>query len=99
MVLRADEQTFGFEIVQHTLAGLKAIEAGVGAAVCIHARGFIEDIDLRKIVALAGGVIVGIVRRRDFYGASAEFGIGELIENDGNFARDFVAIERSAALG
>ena len=41
-----------------------------------------------KIVALADGEIVRVMRGRDFDCAGAEFGIRPIVSNDGHFAID-----------
>ena len=56
----------------------------------------------RKVVALAGFEIVGIVRGRDLDDAGAEFGIGEVVEDDGDLAvhqrqRDGFAVQIEVA--
>ena len=43
---------------------------------------FIDDLDARQIVALAGFEIVGIVGGGDFDGAGAELRIGQIVEDD-----------------
>ena len=47
---------------------------------------FVDDLDLGQVVALAGFEIVGVVRGGDFDHAGAEFGVGEIVEDDGDLA-------------
>ena len=72
------------EVRHHLLAGIEAVETGIAARFLRHAGILVNDFDLRQIVPLARFEVVGIVRGRDLYYASAEFRIGQLIENDRN---------------
>src|SRR5262249_23360360 len=48
-----------------------------------------EQINLFEVVALAGGVVVGVVGGGDFDDAGAEFGVDEFsVGDDGDFAAD-----------
>ncbi len=80
------DQTELFEIRHDPLARFEPVETGIAAGLLGHSGVFANDFDLGQIVALAGLKVVGIVRGRDFHDAGAEFGIGQVVENDGNFA-------------
>ena len=47
---------------------------------------FVDHLDHGQVVAAAGFEIVRVVRRRHFDHAGAEFGIGQIVEDDGNLA-------------
>ncbi len=86
VVLGAREKALLFEIFYYAFAGFVAVEACVGAA----GRGdfgvFADHLDQREVVAFAGFEIVEIVRGSYFYDAGAEFGIGHVVEDYGDFA-------------
>ena len=74
------------QIGDHALAGFEAIEAGVGSGGGGHLGVFVDDLDLGQVVALAGLEIVGVVRGRDLDDAGAEFGVGQIVEDDRDLA-------------
>ena len=68
------------------LAALLAGHAGKLAIALDDHRVLIENVDLRQIVGLAHGVIVGVVRRRDLDKAGAKVGVDMPILKDGDLA-------------
>lgn len=48
----------------------------------------IEDVDLRQVVGLTHGVVVGVVSRRDLNEAGTEVGVDVPILKDGDLAVD-----------
>ena len=80
------EQAEALQVFDHAAAGFEAVEAGVGAGCGGHAAVLVDDLDARQIVTLAGFEIVGIVRGGDFDRAGAEFGVGQIVEDDGDLA-------------
>ena len=86
MVFFADQKALGFKIGEHTLAGFIAIKACIRASVRVHLRALIHHVNLRQVVALAGGEVVGIVRGRHLHRSGAEFRLRELIRDDGDLA-------------
>ena len=84
--LDLDQRAGSFEIGDHAFAGFEAVEAGVGAGGGGHDAVLVDDLDLGQVVAAAGFEIVEIVRGGDFDHAGAEFGVGQFVENDGDFA-------------
>ena len=77
-----------FELGDDALARLIAIEAGEGAGDLVEVRGFIHDVDGLQLVALADGVVVGIVRGRDLDRAGAELRADPRVGDDGDLAPD-----------
>ena len=75
-----------FEVGNDSRAGDETFEAGVWAGGFAHVRVVGHHIDLRKVVALAGFEVVGIVRGSDFHRAGAEFAIDGCIRDDGDFS-------------
>ena len=75
-----------FELGDDSLARLIAIEPGEWTGHFVEVRGFIHDVDGLEFVALADGVVVGIVRRRDFDRAGAELRADPRVGDDGDFA-------------
>ena len=77
---------------------LKPRHHGLAALVARHAREFtvtidhdgvlVEDVDLRQIVRLAHGVVVGVVRRGDLDKARAKARVHVPVLEDGNLAVD-----------
>ena len=86
VVLDGDEQAGGFEVGDDALAGFEAVEAVIGRAVEMDAGLRVHDGGRGKVVALADGEVVGVVRGRDFDGAGAELGLGPVVGEDGDGA-------------
>ena len=86
VVFHLDQRADFFERGDHLLAGFEAVETGVGAGGGGHLAVLVDDLDLRQIVAAAGFEIVEVVRGRDLHHAGAEFGVGEIVEDDGDLA-------------
>ena len=86
VVLDFDEGADLFEVGDDGFAGVEAIDAGVGAGSGGHHGVFVDDLDFGQIVALAGFEIVEVVRGGDFDHAGAEFGVGQIVEDDGDLA-------------
>ncbi len=84
--LDLDEHAEVFEVGDDAFAGFEAVEAGIGAGLRGHDAVLVDDLDLRQVVAASGFEIVEIVRGRDFHDAGAEFGVGQIVENDGDLA-------------
>ena len=70
------------------LAALVAVHAGELAVAFDDHRVLVEDVDLRQVVSLTHGVVVGVVGRRDLNEAGAEVGVDMPILKDGNLAVD-----------
>ena len=94
------EQTVLVEPVDDGLAALVAVHAGE-LTVAVHDDGvLVEDVDLRQVVGLAHGVVVGVVRGRDLHEARAEVLVDVVVGEDGDLAvhdgqHDRLAHERS----
>ncbi len=69
-------------IFPQLFASIEAIQPLVGAAVGIDTRGFIQDGDDRQAVALADGIIVGVVPGGHFERAAAELAVDIFIGDD-----------------
>ena len=82
VILDGDEQPESFEIGDDLLAGLEARETMVRRAGQVDVRGRVHDGEIRQIVALADGEVVGVVRGRDLDGAGAELRIGPGVRDD-----------------
>ena len=81
-----DEQAELLQILDHGLAGLVAVHAGILAAQVVHGRVVIENIDLLEVVALAHLKVVGVVSRRDLDAAGPEFLIDVRVGDDRDLA-------------
>jgi hypothetical protein len=79
------DQSELLEVRHHLLARIEAVDISEAARFLGHAGVLANDFDLRQVVPLARFEVVRIVRGRDLHHASAEFRIGQLIENDRNF--------------
>src|SRR5260370_8758534 len=82
------QQTALLQVVQYLLARFVAIEPFVRPTVFIDARLLVHHADLRQVVALSDLKVVGIVRRRDFYGAASKLRISKVIGDDWNLPID-----------
>ena len=103
VVLHGDQQARGFKIGDDALARLKAIEAVIRRALKIDARLLVHDAGRGKVVALADGEVVGIVRGRHLHRAGAELGLRPVVGEDGDLAAtsgriSILADERGVAL-
>ena len=76
------------EPLDDRLAALLAGHAGELAIALDDHRVLVEDIDLRKVVGLTHGVIVGVVGRSNLNEAGTEVGVDMPILKDGNLAID-----------
>ena len=72
VVLDLDEGAGVLEVGDDALAGVEAVEPGVGSGGGGHVGVVVDDLDLGQVVALAGLEIVGVVRGGDFDDAGAE---------------------------
>ena len=86
VILDLDEIAALLQIGHHAAAGFEAVEAGVGAGGGGHDAVFVDHLDLRQVVAASGFEIVEVVRGGDLDHAGAEFGVGQLVEDDGDLA-------------
>ncbi len=73
-------------LLQRASARCKSVQPSVRAGCRRHAAMLINYLDARKVVALAGFEIVRIVSRGDFHDAGAELRVGDIVQNDRNFA-------------
>ena len=97
------EQAEGVEVGDHALAGLEAVQAGVGAGGGGHVRGVVDDLDLGQVVAAAGLEVVEVVGGGDLDDAGAELRVRHFVEDDGDLAvherqLDGLAVEIAVAL-
>ena len=76
------QKSLSFEVGEHARTRFVAVEPCVCAAVPVHARVLIHDLQHGQIVPLAYHEIVGIVRRRHLHRACSEFGIGQFVGDD-----------------
>ena len=87
-VLDVIEQVMLLEPLNDGLAALVAVHAGEIAVALDDHRVLVEDIDLRQVVGLTHGVVVGVVSRRYLDEARAEIGVDMPILKDGDLAVD-----------
>ncbi len=88
MVGDLDEQASGFEVGDDALTGFEAVEAIVGRTGQSDARLSVHDAGRRQVVALADREVVGVVRWRDLYRASAELGLRPVVGDDRDLSTD-----------
>ena len=88
MVLDVIEQVMLLEPLNDGLTALLAGHAGELAIALDDHRVLVEDIDLRQVVGLTHGVVVGVVGRGDLDEAGAKVGVDMPILKDGNLAVD-----------
>ena len=80
------EQIVLLEPLDDGLAALVAVHAGELAVALDDHRVLVEDVDLRQVVGLTHGIVVGVVSRRYLDEARAEVGIDMPILKDGDLA-------------
>ena len=85
-VLDVIEQVVLLEPLDDGLAALIAVHAGKLAIALDDHRVLIEDIDLRQVVGLTHGVVVGVVSRGDLDKARAKVGVDVVVGEDGDLA-------------
>ena len=88
VILDVIEKVMLLEPLDDGLAALFTVHAGKLAVTLDNHRVLIEDIDLRQVVGLTHGVVVGVVSRRDLNKARAKVGVDMPILKDGNLAVD-----------
>ena len=88
VVLHVIEQVMLLKPLDDGLAALLAGHTGELAVALDNHRVLVEDIDLRQVVGLTHGVIVGVVSRGDLDEAGAKVGIDVPILKDGNLTVD-----------
>ncbi len=86
VVFDLDEEVLRGEVCDDSFACFVAVEAVVGRAGEEDVGGLVEDGEVRQVVALADGEVVGVVRGRDLDGAGAELGFGPVVGEDGDLA-------------
>ncbi len=96
VVLHVIEQPVFLEPCHHGLTALVAAHAAESAVTFDHMGRFVEDVDLLKTVALAHGVVVGVVSWGDLHEARTETGIDVEIGEDGDIAIDDRKLHRGA---
>ena len=67
------QETKLVEILDHCFSRLVAVHAGVFAALVVHRRVIVENIDLLKVVTQSDFKVVRIMCRRDLHAARSEF--------------------------
>ena len=82
------EQVVLLEPLDDGLAALVAVHAGELAVALNNHRVLVEDVDLRQVVGLTHGVVVGVVSRGDLDEARAKVGVDMPILKDGDLAVD-----------
>ena len=87
-VLDVIEQVVLLKPLDDGLAALLASHAGELAVALDDHRVLIEDIDLRQVVGLTHGVVVGVVSRGDLNKAGTKVGVDVPILKDGDLAVD-----------
>ena len=87
-VLDVIEQAVLLKPLDDGLAALVAVHAGELAVTLDDHRVLVEDVDLRQIVGLTHGVIVGVVGRGDLDKAGTKVGVDMPILKDGDLAVD-----------
>ena len=80
------EQVVLLEPLDDGLAALVAVHAGELAVALDDHRALVKDVDLRQVVGLTHGVVVGVVSRRYLDEARAEIGVDMPILKDGDLA-------------
>ena len=94
VLLRLHQQAQRLEVGHHPLARHEAVEAAVGGGRVVVDRGVeIQHADHRQAMALAHGIVVGIVRRRHLDDAGAEFAVDVGVGDD----RDQAVAQAAAA--
>ena len=88
MLLDVVEQTVLVEPLDNGLAALVAVHAGELAVALDDHRVLVEDVDLRQVVGLTHGVVVGVVSRGDLDEAGAKVGVDVPILKDGDLTVD-----------
>ena len=87
-VLDVIEQVVLLEPLDDGLAALVAVHAGELAVAFDDHRVLVEDVDLRQVVSLTHGVVVGVVGRRNLNEAGTEVGVDMPILKDGDLTVD-----------
>ena len=82
------EQVVLLEPLDDRLAALVAVHAGELAIALDDHRVLVEDVDLRQVVGLTHGVVVGVVGRGNLDKAGTEVGVDMPILKDGDLAVD-----------
>ena len=88
VLLDVVEQVVLLEPLDNGLAALVARHAGELAVALNNHRMLIENVDLRQVVGLTHGVVVGVVGRGDLDEAGTEVGVDVPILKDGDLAVD-----------
>ena len=88
VVLDMIEQVMLLKPLDDGLAALLAGHAGELTVALDDHRVLVEDVDLRQVVGLTHGVVVGVVSRRDLDEAGTEVGVDMPILKDGDLAVD-----------
>ena len=87
-VLDVIEQVVLLEPLDDGLAALVAVHAGELAVALDDHRVLVKDVDLRQVVSLTHGVVVGIVGRGDLDEAGTKVGVDVPILKDGDLTVD-----------
>ena len=88
VLLDVVEQVMLLKPLDNGLAALVAVHAGKLAVALDDHRVLVEDIDLRQVVGLTHGVVIGVVGRGDLDKARAKVGVDMPILKDGDLAVD-----------
>ena len=88
VLLDVVEQVVLLEPLDDGLAALVARHAGELAVALDDHRVLVKDVDLRQVVGLTHGVVVGVVGRRDLNEARAKVGVDVVVGEDGDLAVD-----------
>ena len=88
MLLDVVEQTVLVEPLDNGLAALVAVHAGELAVTLDDHRVLVEDVDLRQVVSLTHGIVVGVVGRGDLNEAGAKVGVDMPILKDRDLTVD-----------
>ena len=87
-VLDVIEQVVLLEPLDDGLAALVAVHTGELAVALDDHRVLVEDVDLRQVVSLTHGVVVGVVGRRNLNKAGTKVGVDMPILKNGDLAVD-----------
>ena len=103
VVLRSDQKALSGEVFDHASARCETLKAGIRPGIGVHLIVFVDDFDLRKVVAKSRLEVVGVVRWRDFHGARTKLGLCKVVGDDRDFTihqreQNFFAVKMRIAL-
>ncbi len=78
------QQACFLQVGQHLLAGFVAVQPRITPGSLRHCAVLGNHNRRRQVMTLADGKIIGIMGRRNFHSAAAEFRVNVIIGNNGN---------------